>query len=70
MTNLKKGDKRISSSSRVCSVCGKRLTGFSRVDGKTYTKQTHYHLFFSELLQSDICDTLKSCCDYLDIRKE
>lgn len=66
VTELKIGDKRISSTSRICAVCGKRLSEMNRVNGKARVSKNHYHLFFSDLIQSDMCMSSKDCISYLD----
>lgn len=70
ITQLKKGDNRISSSSRVCAVCGKRLSTFDKINGKSYVLNNHYHLYYSDLVQSDICTTLDKCYKYFKERDE
>ena len=64
VTHIKRGDKRISSSSRVCSICGRSLSTYDKLTGKAFASHDHLHLVFSEVLQLDICHKLSDCYKY------
>lgn len=65
VTKIYKNDNRVTNSSRICAVCGKRLTRLNRTNGKAQVVFNHYHIKFSELIQCDICLSLSDCVKYL-----
>lgn len=67
VTIIKKGDKRPTHSSRLCGVCGRKLTNMSRVDGKVITIVNHYTLDFGGFIKYYLCQDIKSC--YANILK-
>ncbi|THA86530.1 hypothetical protein E6A58_11460, partial [Histophilus somni] len=52
---VKKGDKRIASPSRICSLCGQQLSGMNYTKGKALSKVNHFHLQYSKYIYFDIC---------------
>lgn len=64
---VKKGDKRIASASRICSLCGQQLSGLNYTKGKTLSKVNHFHLQYSKYIYFDICADINNC--YKNLRK-
>lgn len=64
---INKGDKRITSSSRVCGVCGCPLSGINYVTGKVLSKQKHYHIQYSKYLYIGLCHDISNCYRNLNI---
>lgn len=64
---VKKGDKRISSPSRLCSLCGQQLSGMNYTKGKALSKVNHFHLQYSKYIYFDICADINNC--YKNLRK-
>ncbi|XWX32496.1 hypothetical protein LCFBJUUZ_CDS0037 [Staphylococcus phage PG-2021_76] len=62
-----KGDKRISSPSRVCGVCRAPLSGMNYVEGVVLSKKKHIHLQYSKFLYIDICYNITDCYRNLKI---
>lgn len=66
-TLIKKGDKRISSPSRVCGICGESLSKMIYHTGKVISSRNHYHIKYSDFLYIDICQDINSC--YRNLKK-
>ena len=64
---VKKGDKRIASASRICSLCGQQLSGMNYTQGKVLSKVNHFHLQYSKYIYFDICADINNC--YKNLRK-
>lgn len=60
-TLIRKGDKRISSPTRVCGICGEPLSGMKYSNGQVFAKKNHYHIKYSSLLYIDICQDINTC---------
>lgn len=61
VTNIKKGDKRVSSSTRLCAICGNQLSLMTPSTGQIMAKENHYSCYMNELAQVNICENIKSC---------
>lgn len=60
-SKVKRRDKRISSPSRVCSVCKTQLSGLNYNTGKAIAKKNHWHIQYNKLVYIDICEKAESC---------
>lgn len=67
VSKVHRGDKRIKSASRICSICGQSLSGMSYARGKTLAKVNHFHLQYSEYIYFDICVDINNC--YKNLRE-
>lgn len=70
VTITNKNDKRISSSSRVCCICGKQLSKMNYTNGVVSAKVDHYHIKYGSLLYLDMCKNISSCYNQLEKRGE
>lgn len=69
VTVIKKGDKRPTHNSRLCGVCGRKLTNMSLIDGSVTTICNHYTLNFGGFIKYYICHDIKSCYSNIDKQK-
>lgn len=69
-SKVRVGDKRISSPTRLCSICGNRLSGMNYTTGKAISKRNHWHLQYNKILYIDICERADSCCKKLGVDKD
>ena len=60
-TLIRKRDKRVTSPSRVCGICGESLTGMIYTTGKVIVKKSHYHIKYSDFLYIDLCQDINTC---------
>ena len=67
---VSKGDKRISSPSRVCSVCGAKLSQMNMTNGKALSKKKHIHMQYSKYLYIDMCFDIMSCYKNLGLEED
>lgn len=67
-TEIRKGDRRIKSSTRFCAVCHRPLSAYVYKDGSTQASENHFHCFFTDLIVLNLCKDIRSC--YSTIGKE
>lgn len=70
VTLVKKNDKRITSPSRICCICGEQLSKVNYSNGKVLAKKDHIHVQYSSLLYLDMCKDVTNCYKNLKERGE
>ena len=63
-TVIKKGDKRVSSSTRIWAVCGKPLSSLVLRTGASITTANHMSCLISGFVRLNICEDIRSCYAY------
>lgn len=61
LTVIRKGDKRPTHNTRLCAICGRKLTNMSLVNGNVITVYDHYTIDYGGFLKYYICYDIKSC---------
>lgn len=65
VTKIFKGDKRVNGT-RMCAVCGTRLSNVILANSTTQAIRDHFHCFFSELFYVNICLDSRNCTKVLE----
>lgn len=60
-TTIKKGDKRVSSSTRLCAVCGKPLSSLVLRTGASVATVNHVSCIITDYVRLNVCEDIRSC---------
>lgn len=60
VNKILKGDKRVNGT-RVCAICGTRLSTVILTNSTTMATKDHYHCYFTELFYVNICSEARHC---------
>lgn len=63
-TNIRKGDKRINSATRICAVCGRPLSKLILRTGEPTVVVDHISCKVSDIIRINICEDIRSCYAY------
>lgn len=63
-TIIKKGDKRIASATRICAICGRKLSSITLNTGAVIATTTHVSCKISDLIRINMCADIRSCYAY------
>lgn len=69
-TNIRKGDKRIASATRLCAVCGRPLSKLVLTNGSVIVTTAHISCKISDLVRLNICEDIRSCYAYASKKGE
>lgn len=68
-TIISKGDRRVGGS-RLCAICGKKLSTTIISNQTTKSVSDHYRLYFSDLISISLCKRIGSCKREMTKHKE
>lgn len=63
-TTIKRGDKRISSATRICAVCGRPLSKLVLRTGVPTVVVDHISCNISDIVRLNVCEDIRSCYAY------
>lgn len=69
-TNIRKGDKRIASATRLCAVCGRPLSKLVLTNGSAIVTTDHVSCKISDLVRLNMCEDIRSCYAYTSKKGE
>lgn len=61
VTTIKKGDRRVVSSTRFCVICHRPLSTLVKSTGKTISTVDHFSCVVNDFIRVNMCKDIRSC---------